>query len=74
MHHAVMAVVAAAATIDSALGDAAAAAAAAAAGGGGGGMNAVATMAAMVAVASDVTAVHQPLRTKACRCRRRRQN
>ena len=73
MHHAVMAVVAAAATIDSALGDAAAAAAAAG-GGGGGGMNAVATMAAMVAVASDVTAVRQPLRTKACRCRRRRQN
>ena len=69
MHLVVMAVVAAAATIDSALGDAAAAA-----GGGGGGMNAVATMAAMVAVASDVTAVHQPLRTKACRCRRRRQN
>ena len=45
--------------------------AAAAAAGGGGGMNAVATMKAMVAVASDVTAVHQPLRTKACRCRRR---
>ena len=56
MHHAVMAVVAAAA---------------AAAGGGGGGMNAVATMKAMVAVASDVMAVHQPLRIKACRCRRR---
>ena len=45
-----------------------------AAAGGGGGMNAVATTTAMVAVASDVTAVHQPLRTKACRCRRRRQN
>jgi hypothetical protein len=64
MHHVVMAVVAATATIDSAVGDTAAAV----------GMNAVVTMTAMVAVASDVTAMRQTLRTKACRRRRRRQN
>ena len=57
----VTAMVAAAVTIDNAVGDTAAAAAAAAVG-----MNAGATMTAMVAVASDVTAVHQQLRTKAC--------
>ena len=45
-----------AATIDSAVGNTAAAV----------GMNADATMTAMVVVASDVTAVHRPLRTKAC--------
>lgn len=64
MHHVVMAVVAATATIDSAVGDTAAAV----------GMNAVVTMTAMVGVASDVTAMRQTLRTKACRRRRRRQN
>lgn len=65
MHLVVMAMVAAAATIEGAVGDTAAA-------GGGGGTNAGATMTAMVAVASDVTAVHQPSRTKACRRRRHR--
>ena len=56
IHHVVMAMVVEAATIDSAVGNTAAAV----------GMNADATMTAMVAVASDVTAVHRPLRTKAC--------